>query len=257
MGDIHRLYAATDIKLAAVTYEDCYEYFKDTELFSADDYNKRLDTFKSELAYNSNLISGMRVDYYVTKAVMHDDDIPGYIGRFSSLVAVNNFELLFNKMWGDLLKGRQVGLGMVNDYHSLLMRGLLDEDGYRKENYPCEHLEDIVEEKDIVRILQDSLGYAKYSAKDSTDDVITKAIEVAISVERIRPFVDGNGRLARVLLNYILLLNGLPPAIIYGIDSKRYFKMVKEYSKGSKAEWISFIKHCTILTWEKKVSGGN
>lgn len=260
MSSIYQLYTANDIKVPVITYDNCYEFFKHTELFSPRQYNKELDIFKSEFVYNSNLLSGMRVDYYVTKAVLHNDDIPGYIGKFDYLVAIHNFEILFQNMWKDLLNGRQVGLEMIQEYHSILMNGLSknseDIGAFRKDNYPCSRICNAVEEKDIIDLLQDSLALSMHKYDDKTDTRISKAFEAAISIERIKPFRDGNGRIARVIMNYFLLASGLPPVIIYNSKSNIYFDLIKNYSKGDKSSGIDFIKDCTILTWESRISGG-
>ena len=39
---------------------------------------------------------------------------------------------------------------------------------------------------------------------------------------RIHPFDDGNGRTARLLANYVLLRNNLPPIVIKSDDRDRY-----------------------------------
>ena len=40
--------------------------------------------------------------------------------------------------------------------------------------------------------------------------------------ERIHPFLDGNGRTGRLLLNLVLVRLGYPPAIVYKRDRSRY-----------------------------------
>src|SRR5450432_2228970 len=48
----------------------------------------------------------------------------------------------------------------------------------------------------------------------------------------IHPFDDGNGRLSRLLMNYVLLKNGLPPAIIRSDDKKAYLFALNQADSG-------------------------
>ncbi len=45
--------------------------------------------------------------------------------------------------------------------------------------------------------------------------------------ERIHPFVDGNGRVRRLLLNFMLLQEGYPPAVILASQRPRYLQALR------------------------------
>lgn len=51
--------------------------------------------------------------------------------------------------------------------------------------------------------------------------------------EQIHPFLDGNGRTGRLLLNLILIRQGYPPAIIYKRQRSRYLSALRMADAGS------------------------
>ena len=50
--------------------------------------------------------------------------------------------------------------------------------------------------------------------------------------ERIHPFLDGNGRTGRLLLNLVLVRLGYPPAIVYKRDRSRYLVALRRADAG-------------------------
>jgi Fic family protein len=50
--------------------------------------------------------------------------------------------------------------------------------------------------------------------------------------ERIHPFLDGNGRTGRLLLNLVLVRLGYPPAIVYKRDRSRYLDALRRTDAG-------------------------
>ena len=50
--------------------------------------------------------------------------------------------------------------------------------------------------------------------------------------EQIHPFIDGNGRAGRLVLNLLLVRLGYPPAIIYKRERSRYLKALRRADEG-------------------------
>ncbi len=63
--------------------------------------------------------------------------------------------------------------------------------------------------------------------QDSTVHPVMRAIEAHLRMVQIHPYVDGNGRAARLLQNFCLEERGYPPAIIYSSDREHYINVLR------------------------------
>ena len=71
------------------------------------------------------------------------------------------------------------------------------------------------------------------------------AIELAAyahhELVRIHPFVDGNGRTARLLMNLILMQEGYPPVVIIKKERKKYFDALEKAHFGNFKDFFNFV----------------
>lgn len=67
---------------------------------------------------------------------------------------------------------------------------------------------------------------------------------------RIHPFDDGNGRLSRLLMNYILLKNDLPPIVIKSADKRNYLTALHSADIGDLAAFVEYIANQLVWSLE-------
>ncbi len=72
---------------------------------------------------------------------------------------------------------------------------------------------------------------------------------------RIHPFDDGNGRVARILMNFILMQFGYPPAIIKTEDKENYYAVLRLADADELEPFIEYIAQNLVRSLEIMIRG--
>lgn len=71
---------------------------------------------------------------------------------------------------------------------------------------------------------------AENEKRKSTMNIIERVARFHLEFESIHPFIDGNGRTGRLLMNFELMQNGYPPINVKFSERKRYYDAFDSYS---------------------------
>lgn len=91
---------------------------------------------------------------------------------------------------------------------------------------------------------------AWYAEQKGKKDAILLAAEFHYKFIRIHPFDDGNGRVARLLMNFIMMQGGYPPAIIKTDDKEYYYAALRQADAGILEPFLAYIAQNVVSSLE-------
>ena len=92
-------------------------------------------------------------------------------------------------------------------------------------------------------------------SESAEKNALTIAAYLHAQLVDIHPFADGNGRTARLLMNYVLMKLGTAPCTISAGDRLAYFGALDAFhQEGELTPFIDFCRIQTLKTWEQSMS---
>ena len=195
-----------------------------------------LEDLITRSTYHSNAIEGSTLTYAETYAILYNDNSFKIEGKEPREIyeAINHkkaLELVFKNLQND----EGFDERFIKKLNETINRDIKDTEGYRTVQVFIQGSEHIPPEPEKVPNL---MMYYIYNYNHDEQDIFAKIAKYHIEFEKIHPFEDGNGRTGRLLLNYELLKNNIPPVVISKKDRVKYFEFLRNNDGTSLAEWL-------------------
>lgn len=181
----------------------------------------------AEQVYNSNAIENSTLTLEETEKILLQIDLDRYITEREIFEAKNLARVVsyINKR----AKEQELSLEVILSLHKMLISNIRDDIAgrFRNNNEFVRVGSHIAPNpKEVVGRLEKMLS--EYNAS-SHDNIITRIARLHLAFEYTHPFCDGNGRIGRVINNYLLIREGFVPINIKFIDRIKYYEAFVEF----------------------------
>jgi len=221
-----------------------------------------------QLTYNSNAIEGSTLTYSETKLILNEGITIGGKSMNEHLETINHQEAI--SFIEDIAKieTKEVSLVDIKNIHHLILKGIDNKNAgsYRIQNVGVVKSDGSIHNfAEPLKIDEKMKEFIEWLHTQTIEEPILLAVLVHLKFVSIHPFIDGNGRTARLLMNLVLLQNGYPQAIIKVVNRAEYIQAVEKYQQSSNSDYNDFYKvalqsvndsldlYSTILTNDIKI----
>lgn len=200
------------------------------------------DWFRVELTYTSNAIEGNTLTRRETALVVEKGLTVGGKSLTEHLEATNHAHALDWVKEQVKRKPSSLTEKDILHIHDIILKGIDDANAGHYRSVPVRISGSAVvlpNPRKVPDLMQDFVEWLKHSGNLHPVEL---AAEAHYRLVTIHPFVDGNGRTARLLMNMILLMTGYPSAIIRKRDRLAYIgSLEKAQLGGSKDDYLKII----------------
>ena len=243
-----------------MTYEFILDFWKKQNIKNANELASVLSSYSVNFAYNSGKIENDEITYHDTREVFDKDGVTSYTGSTKTLFEIQNSKAAYERMLSAFDDKQIVDEEFLKEIQMILTNGTYDERRYQIGERPGEYKHhDYVTGKNEVGASVEDVQEEVCELLDELTDIDDKNALVAAAYfhakfENIHPFSDGNGRVGRLLMNYILLIHNHPPITIHEEDRKNYYNALEKFDEELELNsLINFLKSQLVKTWEKQL----
>jgi Fic family protein len=234
-----------------------------------------MQKFRLDWNYHSNHLEGNSLTYGETKALI----LFGITAQGKPLkdtLEITGHNEAINWVLEMVTGDRPLTENFIRELHSLLLKDSYKEskniDGVivprkisaGKYKTTSNHVETVTGEifyfatpEETPSKMTDLIDWYKNKTEQSDVNPVLLAAEFHYKFIRIHPFDDGNGRTARILMNFILMKFNYPPVIIKTEDKANYFSVLQLADAGNLEAFIEYIAQNLVRSLEIMIIGAN
>ncbi len=200
-------------------------YLKKIKTFSKEEFEKFENSFFTELTYDSNAIEGNSLSLEETSLVINENIVPEGKTLREIYEAKNHVKAL------EFLKEHKGDLNeeLILKLHSIILKNISERFAgvYRKSfvRIAGSTFKLPIPEK-IPQLIRNLIYWYKKNKKDYHQFEL--AILVSMKFVTIHPFTDGNGRVSRLLMNFLLNKKHYPWINVYKKHRQKYLQAVRK-----------------------------
>jgi len=203
------------------------------------------ESINLEWTYNSNGIEGNTLTLRETQVVLEGITVGGKSIK-EHLEAINHEKAIL--FLDDLVKDNEpISEWNIKNIHQLILKDIDNENAgrFRKENVTIKGATHIPPDYLKVPELMEKLILA-YNTWSEYHPIIQAAL-LHGELVKIHPFVDGNGRTSRLLMNLVLMNNGYNPVIIKKESRLKYYEALdKAHTTGNYTDFVKLVVELEI-----------
>ena len=218
------------------------------------------ESFRILFAYHSGKIENQAITYHNTRDIFENGNVKSYTGDVCSLFEIQNLRACQAFLAQQANEARPIDEVLLLETHQLLTQGTYDEHRWQQGERPGAYKQgDYVVGVSDTGLPSCEVPFAVAELLEeiqvcNQDNALTVAAYFHASLEAIHPFTDGNGRVGRALLNYLLDTNGHPPIIVYNEDKMAYFAALQAWDSDNDLEPMKqFLIAETVKTWHDRI----
>jgi len=194
-----------------------------------------------EWIYNSNAIEGSTLSLRETQLILEQGITIGGKSLREHFEVVNHQEAI--KLVESLaVQAEPITPFHVRQLHALVLAKIDDENAgqYRKAAVRIVGAAHAPPPAwDIPAQMEDWAG--RLLAQEGRMEPVALAAQAHHRLAAIHPFIDGNGRTARLIMNLVLMRAGYPPAIIARVNRRQYYRVLAQADNGNLAPLVNFV----------------